>query len=83
MSRVTGEYDRRNLIHCKSVGLFAQILVTADRVAKMKRPPKWLIQHLVEMRQRAEPLMTEMAAWRDSSSDNPYGSNANTNTKNP
>jgi hypothetical protein len=66
------EYLRRNLMHAKSCGLFAQILVTTDRVAKLKRPPKWLIHHLTEMRKRAEPLMPEMAAWRDSSTDNPY-----------
>jgi hypothetical protein len=59
------EYLRRNLIAAKAVGAHANTVATLKRVNQLAHPPRWLVKALEGIRDRAEPLAAELAAYRD------------------
>lgn len=65
------EYLRRNLIVCSAYGADAAIREALGRLRMMKSPPKWLMETLLNAKQRAEMLPSELARWRDSAPDAP------------
>ena len=66
------EYLRRNVVLASAGGAQASIDAALDRLAKLKRPPRWLVTQLEMAKVRADKLPTELAKWRDAASDNPY-----------
>lgn len=67
------EYLRRNLVIAKACGAKSEIKVVAERLRRTKRPQKWLLASLEAIRVRIEELPEELAKWRDTAPDNPYG----------
>lgn len=65
------EYLRRNLVHAGSVGVWAGIITASDRLKQMKRPPKWLVEQLDGLVERAEKASAELAQWRNAAPDTP------------
>jgi hypothetical protein len=67
------EYSRRNLAHASAVGANANTKAALARLLRMKRPPAWLIAALEGIERRTAVVHPEVAKWRDSAPDNPYG----------
>jgi len=65
------EYLRRNLHHACSVGAVSACEVALARLAKMKRPPVWVVEAFEAIESRIEQLPDELAAWRNSAPDAP------------
>lgn len=65
------EYLRRNLIHATAVGVHANLGAAIDRLGKMKRPPKWLVDLLQRTHGNAAKLSPELARWRNAAPDAP------------
>lgn len=67
--RNPAQYNRRNLLHCKSVGAVSYAKSALGRLRSQKRPPQWLVRSLEAIIERAQPVADEMAkhrneAWR-------------------
>jgi hypothetical protein len=58
------EYLRRNLVHATAVGVHANLGVAIDRLARMKSPPKWLVDLLKRTHANSAALPPELARWR-------------------
>jgi len=58
------EYLRRNLLHCKSVGIVAEAEAVLSRLMDMKKPPKWIIKSMNEIIKRGAPISQELAYHR-------------------
>jgi len=69
--RTHAEYLRRNLIHCSSIGVRVGLSRVIDRLAATKRPPRWLMDELRGLLDRAGKLPPELAAWRNQADDRP------------
>jgi hypothetical protein len=67
------EYLRRNSVHCNAVGAHANTKAALIRLLKMKRPPVWLVAALEGIERRTAIVHPEVAKWRNSAPDNPYG----------
>lgn len=65
------EYLRRNLLTAKAVGIKANAEAALKRLSATKRPAKWLVKYFEGIRDRAEPLPKDLAAWRDIADDRP------------
>lgn len=65
------EYLRRNLVVAKAGGIVANSESAIERLSAMKRQPKWLLEVLRGIHDRAAPLPAELAAWRNSAADAP------------
>lgn len=65
------EYLRRNLKHAASIGAVSAINTIQNRLASVKKKPKWLLASLQAAMDRAETLPRELAGWRDSAPDAP------------
>lgn len=61
---VNPEYLRRNLLHCSSIGALASIEKAIERLEKMKRQPKWLMEQLRMAQERAVKLPPALACYR-------------------
>lgn len=59
------EYLRRNLLHAKSVGVHFGIKSVIDRVEKMRRKPKWMLEILRRELVKSDAVQKEMAAHRE------------------
>lgn len=59
------EYLRRNLLHASSVGALANAEAALERVRRWKSQPKWLVELLKGIIERAGRVEPEMAAHRD------------------
>jgi hypothetical protein len=70
---MTTEYLRRNFAHASAIGAHANTQAALARLLKTKRPPAWLIAALEGIERRTAILPPEVAAWRNSAPDNPYG----------
>jgi len=62
---VNPEYLRRNLLHCSAVGAWAGADSALKRLQSHKRPPKWLIEQLQGIKERAGKVKFEMVLHRD------------------
>ena len=58
-------YARRNILHCKAVGAWANAEAALKRLRSQKRPAKWLVAYLESIVSRAKPVAHEMAKHRD------------------
>lgn len=65
------EYLRRNLVLCSSIGARANIRAIRERLARTKRPPKWLMEILERTYTRASEVQDDLAAWRNAAPDAP------------
>lgn len=65
------EYLRRNLLHAKAVGANAGLDAAINRLCNTKRHPRWLVEALLRVKVRIEPLPHEIALWRNSAKDRP------------
>lgn len=65
------EYLRRNLVHCSSVGVRANLDAALARLTNVKKPPKWLVDILIRTRVRSDELPSELAKWRNTAPDSP------------
>ena len=65
MSEQLTEYLRRNLFHCKAVGVAAGINAAIVRLKKTTRAPKWLMKILETELVKAAEVANEMAKHRD------------------
>lgn len=61
----SAEYHRRNLLHCKAVGVSAGIEAAYQRLMKTARPQRWLLKLLVNELAKAVAVADEMARHRD------------------
>lgn len=59
------EYSRRNLLHASAVGAEAGARVSLARVKRWKNPPKWLVESLEGVHERAVQVSAEMATHRN------------------
>lgn len=59
------EYMRRNRLHASAVGAEAGARVSLARVKRWKNPPKWLVESLEGVYERAVKVSAEMAAHRN------------------
>lgn len=59
------EYLRRNLLHAASCGAEANARAARDRLMLSKKQPKWLVELLDGIIDRAHRVSKEMAAHRD------------------
>ena len=59
------EYLRRNLLHCKAVGVAAGIEAVLNRLYTQTRAPQWLLKILVTEWRKAEAVAEEMGVHRD------------------
>lgn len=59
------EYLRRNLLVCAAIGATAGLEECLERISAMRRPPKWLIESLEGVLERARRVRAEMVARRD------------------
>lgn len=59
------EYLRRNTIHCASVGARAGAESALERLGKLRKRPKWLVEVLEGIASRAARVASEMASHRD------------------
>jgi len=59
------EHLRRNQIHAKSVGVYFGIKAVIDRVEKMRRKPKWMLDILKRELVKAHVVQLEIAAHRE------------------
>lgn len=64
LNRVNPEYLRRNLLHCKAIGAMAGAEKALERVMRMKRRPKWLVESLLGIIDRVGPLGGALACYR-------------------
>jgi hypothetical protein len=71
------EYLRRNLIHASSVGVVSNTRAVIDRLSKSNRHPKWLLDAMGGILDRAEPLPSALAEYRNSAPDAPTLTPAN------
>ena len=58
-------YGHRNLLHCKAVGALAGAEAALQRARATKRSPRWLVECLEGIVERARPVANEMAKHRD------------------
>jgi hypothetical protein len=58
-------YGRRNLLHAKSVGALAGAEAALFRLLTLRRQPRWLVETLEGIVERARPVANEMARHRD------------------
>lgn len=66
------EYLRRNLVVASSIGAVAGCRVILDRLASnQRRAPKWLVDQVRGIKERAERTTPELATWRDAAPDAP------------
>lgn len=65
------EYLRRNLLVCKAIGIKTNAEGALKRLNATKRPAKWLVKYFEGIRDRAEALPTDLAAWRSMAPDMP------------
>ncbi len=65
------EYLRRNVLHASSLGATAAARVALERLGKMKRPPKWIVDAFKSVQERTEPLSPDLARWRNEAPDKP------------
>lgn len=65
------EYLRRNLVHASSVGALANTRATLARARSLRSMPKWLIEALEGIEERAAKVPADVAAWRDAAPDAP------------
>lgn len=65
------EYRRRNLLVCSSIGATAAARTALERLATMKRPPKWIVEAFKSVQERTEPLTPDLARWRNEAPDAP------------
>lgn len=65
------EYLRRNLMLAKAIGAQAAARVALERLGKMKRPPKWIVEAFAAVKVRMDPLPKELAAYRALAADAP------------
>ena len=65
--KVNPEYLRRNLLHCKAVGVYYGIKAIFDRLhtKAQTRAAKWLMKILAAEMAKAEVVHKEMSAHRD------------------
>ena len=61
----TDEYLRRNLLVAKAIGARSVIPGAAQRLMRMKRPPKWLLEAFAQIDVRLEPLPAALSEYRD------------------
>ena len=61
----TEEYLRRNLLHCKAVGVAAGLRAVRDRLRTLKRKPLLLVGIINRELEKAELMADEMARHRD------------------
>lgn len=59
------EYLRRNLLHAKAVGTYANARTALGRLQAQGRPALWLVAALAGIVERAGPVAAEMARHRD------------------
>jgi hypothetical protein len=59
------EYLRRNLIHASSVGALAGAEKSLARILTWKKRPRWLVDSLEGIKERAQVVAGEMAKHRD------------------
>ena len=59
------EYDRRNRLHAKSVGIVANATAALARIDSWAQPPGWLVVALAGIQQRGLAVSEEMARHRD------------------
>lgn len=59
------EYLARNLAVCSSIGIGAAASTALDRLEKMKRPPKWLVEKFTAIREREELVRAQLVEHRE------------------
>ena len=59
------EYLRRNLIHCKAVGVSAGLAECIRHLQTVKHPPKWLVTILNCEWRKMGDIANELAAHRN------------------
>ena len=65
------EYLRRNNNLAKSIGVCAGAAKALDRLAELKRQPKWIVKAFEDIHHRASALPDELAAYRNIAPDAP------------
>jgi len=65
------EYLRRNLVHASSVGALANTRAALARARGLRSMPKWLIEALEGIEERAVKVPADMAMWRNAAPDAP------------
>ena len=65
------EYLRRNLMVAKAIGAHAAARKALERLAGLKRRPKWLMEAFESVRVRTVALPPDLARWRDAAPDAP------------
>lgn len=65
------EYLRRNLVHASSVGALANTRAALARARSVRSMPKWMIEALEGIEERAAKVPQDMAAWRNAAPDAP------------
>ena len=58
-------YARRNILHCKAVGVVENAKAALARLNDQKRAPQWLRAYLSGIITRGEAVADEMARHRD------------------
>lgn len=59
------EYLRRNTLVSSAHGIKAQTEVALDRLARMRKPPKWMVKALREIQARITGMPGELAKYRN------------------
>ena len=59
------EYLRRNLLVAKAIGIRANAEAAKARLLATKKPPRWMIDVLNGIVERAKPLPADLATFRD------------------
>lgn len=59
------EYLRRNGVVARAYGAQAAVEQAAERAARLKRPPKWLLALLAQAHERMPDVIAEVVAHRD------------------
>jgi hypothetical protein len=63
--RNPARYARRNILHCKAVGVVANATAALKRLRIQRRPAQWLVRYLEGIVSRGQPVADEMAKHRD------------------